>query len=564
MSSTRRLLLLALTAILIGRYYYWMSRATGGRFAEVRDLNGFYDMLGRALLKGQLHLDIRPAPEMLALPNPWDPDRNLPWRLQDAALYNGRYYVYHGVIPAVILFAPWRALTGYDLPQHFGLFLIVSAGALFWLAAVGRIAGLRRLSVFAAIAIGLASGVPYLLNRIDVYEIAIAGGFLCLGAAVFFLTGRSYGLAGLCFGMAAGCRPHLGLVGCAVFVWLLTQRRAYAELARYAGLFVAVLVALCWYNYARFGNPLEFGVRYLLADQLSHQHVRLSPGNLIASGYYYLFCPPDLQPVFPWLRSVMRLPAWLQFPPNYFLEATTGVLFFAPVCLLAWRARGLAGYLAASAVGLLLFHLLTGFTTQRYFVDFVPLLIFAAAVSKPGRLFAVLAVYGAAANMLVALEGPWHDYLRNRPESYLRLARTFSFSPRYQPVANPPLDVTLQGQTEPMPDGLRQPLLSLGRDARRYLLYIEHEAGKIRVVSASDESRKEIAGGLPETAPLKVHVALDRQTQTMRISVNDAPAADHRVGLLISAPAQIRVGENDPYDYSCKAKFVGSIGQIPR
>src|SRR5256885_11759949 len=47
----------------------------------------------------------------LALANPWDPAVDDSLKMQDMALYNGRYYLYHGAGPALILFAPWRLVT---------------------------------------------------------------------------------------------------------------------------------------------------------------------------------------------------------------------------------------------------------------------------------------------------------------------------------------------------------------------------------------------------------------------------------------------------------------------
>ena len=54
----------------------------------------YYDTLAAAFLSGQLYLKTVPDPELLALPNPYDPSKNEKFRLHDASLYNGRYYLY--------------------------------------------------------------------------------------------------------------------------------------------------------------------------------------------------------------------------------------------------------------------------------------------------------------------------------------------------------------------------------------------------------------------------------------------------------------------------------------
>src|SRR5262245_52111027 len=115
-------------AFAVGAYYLWAVRATGNRFYWKNELPGYYNHLGRAFAKGQLHLPLEPPQELLNLPNPWDATANAPYRLHDVALYNGRYYLYHGAGPAIMMFAPWRLLTGYDLPENFAVFVLCFAG----------------------------------------------------------------------------------------------------------------------------------------------------------------------------------------------------------------------------------------------------------------------------------------------------------------------------------------------------------------------------------------------------------------------------------------------------
>jgi hypothetical protein len=70
------------------------------------DVTGYYDLLGRAFASRQLRLPVEPAPELLALPDPWSDKLNRPYRLLDAVLYQGHYYLYHGATPALLLFTP--------------------------------------------------------------------------------------------------------------------------------------------------------------------------------------------------------------------------------------------------------------------------------------------------------------------------------------------------------------------------------------------------------------------------------------------------------------------------
>jgi hypothetical protein len=63
------------------------------------------------------------------------------------------------------------------------------------------------------LALGICQGIPYLLSRVWVYEIAIGGGYFCIAAAIFFLIRGYCAASGLMFGMAIACRPHLVLAG---------------------------------------------------------------------------------------------------------------------------------------------------------------------------------------------------------------------------------------------------------------------------------------------------------------------------------------------------------------
>jgi hypothetical protein len=118
---------------LAGCYYEWGVRATGTEFLwHHNDLTGYYNYLTRGFTEGHLYLPVEPDPRLLALPDPLDPNagNDLP-KLFDAVLYNRHYYLYHGVGPAVMLFLPWRLISGNDLPEGFALFVFGFGGYLF-------------------------------------------------------------------------------------------------------------------------------------------------------------------------------------------------------------------------------------------------------------------------------------------------------------------------------------------------------------------------------------------------------------------------------------------------
>src|SRR6185436_8699308 len=168
------------------------------------------------------------------------------------------------------------------------------------------------LSLFALLlfAIGICQSVPYLLQRVSVYEVAIAGGYLCVNMGFWFLARgvlsprmgvTSLAFSGLILGLAIGCRPHLAFVAmCAWFMlmWRLHQERSFfaalrsRELRAFTLPVAACVLMLAAYNYARFRDPLEFGLRYQIAGA-DYRGAVPARENLAPGLFYLLLCPPD-------------------------------------------------------------------------------------------------------------------------------------------------------------------------------------------------------------------------------------------------------------------------------
>jgi hypothetical protein len=235
-----------------------------------------------------------------------DPEANFLFRLHDASLYNNRYYLYFGPVPTLALFIPYRLLTHADLPPAAALLLLESAGfllsvlALFQLFAAWRLEPPLWLQLCAISSLGISQLSPYLLQLADVYEIAVASGYAFTMAARLRLVRAPRGyrpvrdmlLGGLLLGLACGCRPDFLVVMCAIaalngFAWFKRRLPMRAFVAYVAPAFLCG-VALAAYNYARFGNPLEFGLKYQLsggAAVISGPHASLR--NAAAGLYFF-------------------------------------------------------------------------------------------------------------------------------------------------------------------------------------------------------------------------------------------------------------------------------------
>jgi hypothetical protein len=603
-------------AVLVGSYYLWEVRAAGYRFDWELDQGGYYNYLARAFAHGRLELPITPSPELLAQPNPWDPAVKDTYRMHDMVLFNGRYYLYHGPGPAVLLFTPWLKITGHDLPERFALFLLCFGAFLFSCGTLTRLLALAgakanpALLAVMLLALGICQSVPYLLMRVWVYEIAIAGGYFCISGAIYFLvqsmeSERSViwlGASGLMFGLAVSCRPHLGMAAAIAFAGLVILRlrsRSLADVLRSAdlGVFVAGVAAIgaavAAYNYQRFGNPFEFGLRYLLAGP-NQNRIKLASEFLWPGFYFWLACPPDVSPVFPWVRLAFRPPfnsPDYPFPLEYFIEPTVGALWLAPFIPAAFillfirrRARDLVEkgstgvrtilwILVASSAAVLVFLAATGFTTQRYEVDFLPCAVLAAVAcfgifihqhkgvrrAVAVAVLLIATVSGIIVNAALGMSGPYDEMLKNRPVSYLRIARWFSPLEQYRLIMNPAVSASFTAEFGPRHDGFYEPLLTMGHSGYPYFLYVEHADGKLRLVSRSEKStvRRDMSDA--ETRRSDIRFAYDPASGKVTTSINGREFLSHDAGVLVTAPAQVTIGENRIAPAVCAERFTGRI-----
>jgi hypothetical protein len=345
------------------------------------------------------------------------------------------------------------------------------------------------------------------------------------------------------FGMAVSCRPHLAIAGVIALaaVGFRSRRRALA-----LGLpLLLVGLGIAAYNYARFGNPLEFGNRYLVGSA-NQTELRLSRANVAPGLCYMLLSPPEFSPVFPWVRMPAQARD-IPRPASYTVEPTVGALWLAPflpgivLVFFARRGRVLLWIPIASAVLVLLFIAGTGWSTERYAVDFLGLAILGtlgafAAVAGRGWsvLLGVLIVAGAAVNLSTAISGPYDEMLQNRPARYVSIARWFSPVAKYRPALNPPVAarVTAAAGT--------QLLFRAGRKPFRYELSIESAAGNRSLVSRYREAT--VRQPLDTAAePLEFEVRYVPGAGEMRVASGERVVLVHRIGALVTAPADVAV-----------------------
>jgi hypothetical protein len=126
----------------------------------------------------------------------------------------------------------------------------------------------------------------------------------------------------------------------------------------------------------------------------------------------------------------------------------------------------------------------------------------------------------------------------------VRLARRFSPVSEYRPMLNPAIAVRFQAEFAPAPAGFQEPLVTIGNAQYCYFLYAKREAGTLRLISKSNDSRMEYEMPDPGTAPVAIALNYAPATGEMAVTVSGREAARHRVGMLVAAPAQVAIGEN--------------------
>ena len=188
----------------------------------------------------------------------------------ELAIFEGEYYVSFPALPSVVLL-PLTYLFGLNTPDALLVKLYaLGACALVYYALKG--AGYRRIpaAVLAFLICFSSSLLPMTLNGAVWYHAQVLAFFLTIAAVCLLTMGRPT-LALLCYALSVACRPFNALYGLPLFfTWFSLYRRAGVSwkstvkpLVPGVCLGLAVAAAIGWYNFIRFGNPLEFGHNYL-------------------------------------------------------------------------------------------------------------------------------------------------------------------------------------------------------------------------------------------------------------------------------------------------------------
>jgi hypothetical protein len=512
---------------------FWTSAAGSSFDRETRNAWHHYEYLAEGFFGGHTYLSVAPDRELLALRDPYDSTANTGHKLWDASLYQGRYYLYFGPAPALLML-PWHLVTGHVPAQRMAVAAAAAAdlaglALLLWDFRRRHFPGLRPAALAAVLpAAFFASWLPVLLVRSAVWELPIVSGVATLTWSVYFLWqyhasgGRALWavLGGAALAVLIGCRvTHLFSAGLIALLYLVPCGEPRPG-ARWAGGAAGLLAAagglgLLLYNHERFGEWLEFGQRFQLWGRDYRGMHFFSPAFIPFNVRAYFLSLPQFGPYFPFVH-----PFWPDATPSGYMETEDlyGILFMMPVhvaglaaCAWAWRSRGepaarpaaLAVAAAAGASvlsGLIL--LMFGGACSRYtaellggwtLVTAVGLTALFGSATRPPRWVRAAtlaaAVWSLAAVTLAAFE--YRGYLREaKPQVYGPLARTLNapsawWAARsgvgYGPVA-------LVVRVPPEAPAAGTVLLAAGRPQMlNFLMLIKEPDGRVRLTLALNE-----------------------------------------------------------------------------
>jgi hypothetical protein len=368
------------------------------------------------------------------------------------ALYGHYLYLEWGPAPVLVWLVPLH-LLGFE-PSASVIstpFAIVGLGfALATLRIVLRRIGSVRLwmCILAALTLTCASVMPYIVRFPLVYHEAVAAGYCFAMVGIWFAVSavvdhrdslKRLIPMGVCFGLTAASRPTLGITGLLLiplYMSLRSMRPRHRLLAALAVPFGVCMLLLAAYNVARFGNPVEFGTKYQITG-VSTYTAHFGELSFLPPGLWaYLFSPPRLSVLFPFLLiNYPQVSYPLGLPAHYISisEETGGLLTMTPIAVFlvalpwVWRRRPaslgplapLLLTMAGAGLACMAFLAYEFYTTsERYETDYMTLLLFGGVtawliLSGDDRIRArrlirigggVLAVWGCLTGMAISYE----------------------------------------------------------------------------------------------------------------------------------------------------------------
>lgn len=327
--SKKQVLTIIIVMLLFACYFWYLT----GRNVKLRTYGAQhyqYQRLAESFSKKSLSLDSEPSKELKKLKNPYDYSIRKSKKILyewDTAYYNGKYYVYFGVVPEILTYLPYHLITGDNLQNHVAIYiaLIFIIISIFFLEkeVVTRFFKNTSFAIFIIVYIFfmMSTGLVGIACYPTLYNVPIVYALMFTFWGLYFWLSSTIDenklskvrifIGSLCMALVAGCRPQLLL--CSFFAFLIfkdaiKKKKLLSTKSKLTTLcafipYIVVAVALMYYNKSRFGSPFDFGANYnLTGNDMTKRGFNL---DRIGLGLFsYLLQPATLQAKFPFLTGM--------------------------------------------------------------------------------------------------------------------------------------------------------------------------------------------------------------------------------------------------------------------
>ncbi len=443
-----------------------------------------YHWLAEAIMDGHFYLNDEPPKSLIDMENPYD--RHLRDEIVkgngdsykwDTAYYNGKYYVYFGIVPELLFFLPTR-LLGIMIINKGPVIIMTMLAVIFgyllirelterWFKNTSFLLYLILSVIFVnSTGIYLAIKVPdlYMIPISHAYAFSLMGIYLWLKALPYGeydkLKGAYLFLGSLCMALVAGCRPQVvfaSFIAIPLFWDYVFKKRELFSVNSIFKTFgfiipyVVVAAFLMYYNYERFGNVFDFGASYNLTvmDMVSE---KFNISKIPLAIYTCFIQPPYLIAAFPFLTKadIVR-----DFMGNYVTEEYFGGLFPCHIILFTLFFITKVRYnikekklwipliiMIVLSFAICIIDCNTGGLVLRYLIDFMWLIFLAAVIvslalyekykdTAYGNIFkkfiSISLVWSMCYNFMLLFNEGTATYKNNIPQLYSFFKHTIEF-----------------------------------------------------------------------------------------------------------------------------------------
>lgn len=320
-------------------YGAWDGHSIVNTFEVGGDNAQQYAELAKSISEGHFYLDEEPPQWLKDMDSPYDKGARDELTketgedcLFDVAYYDGKYYVYFGVVPVFLFYLPFFLLTGQNFPTAIGVLIAL----IFYICGCSALLDRFARYHFKKVSFGLflimqiafvaCSGILYLAKFPTFYSLPLACGLaFSVWGLYFWMCGRMnrsnstlkrricYVAGSLCMALVVGCRPQLLVLSLLAFplFWReyigkrgILSRKGALDFVSLIAPYIVIGALIMLYNHARFGSFTDFGANYnLTLNDMTQRGWVL--GRFAPAFFAYFIQPPNTVGVFPFIQPVV-------------------------------------------------------------------------------------------------------------------------------------------------------------------------------------------------------------------------------------------------------------------